>query len=322
MCEISVIIPVYKAEATLRRCVNSLLAQTYHNFEIILVDDGSPDKSGDICNQYACIDNRVRVIHKDNGGVSSARQIGINVAKGKYIIHADSDDWVDPNMLEELYIRMQLTQADLVICDYILELPGKSKYIKQAPSHLDPNTLFRQCLRGEIQAMLWNKLIRKSCYNDVCFPIDIDFGEDLFVLGNMLRFGTIKKIDYVQFAFFHYNKTGEYIITNTITPKILNAQIFLTDYFEHRLPFADYKDEIFSLKYRAKQMALELGTFSQKRFVALYHAINPNIKIDYHLRNYIPSCCLYFSVRGYYRGCVLLLRFWRLLMYLFVHYIK
>ena len=100
---ISIIIPVYKAEGHLHRCVDSILAQSFTDFELLLVDDGSPDGSGKICDEYAAKDSRVKVLHKQNGGVSSARQTGIENATGEYTIHADPDDWIEPTMLEELY---------------------------------------------------------------------------------------------------------------------------------------------------------------------------------------------------------------------------
>ena len=114
---ISIIVAVYKAESCLRRCVDSLLAQTFQDYEILLVDDGSPDRSGEICDEYARKDNRVRVFHKENGGVASARQCGMNNARGEYVIHADPDDWVEPNMLEELYGKAKEENADMIICD-------------------------------------------------------------------------------------------------------------------------------------------------------------------------------------------------------------
>lgn len=101
--KISIIVPVYKAETYLHRCVDSILAQTFTDWELILVDDGSPDQSGKICDEYAKKDQRVKVIHKENGGVSSARQRGLDESVGEYTIHADPDDWVEPEMLDELY---------------------------------------------------------------------------------------------------------------------------------------------------------------------------------------------------------------------------
>lgn len=105
--KISVIVPVYKAENYLHRCVDSLLAQTFQDFEILLIDDGSPDRSGEICDEYARKDKRVRVFHKENGGVSSARNVGLDNAVGAYICFVDSDDWVEENMLETLNFSTQ-----------------------------------------------------------------------------------------------------------------------------------------------------------------------------------------------------------------------
>lgn len=105
MPKISVIVPVYKAEKYLRKCVDSILNQTFSNFELILVDDGSPDQSGQICDEYAGKDKRINVIHKKNDGVSAARQSGLDASSGDYVIHADPDDWVEPQMLKELYAK-------------------------------------------------------------------------------------------------------------------------------------------------------------------------------------------------------------------------
>lgn len=121
MPKISIIVPVYKAEKYLNRCVDSILAQTFTDFELLLIDDGSPDKSGEICDEYARKDSRVRVIHKENGGVSSARQRGLDESIGEYTIHADPDDWVEPTMLEELYNKANKEDADMVICDFFYE---------------------------------------------------------------------------------------------------------------------------------------------------------------------------------------------------------
>ncbi|EME8139564.1 glycosyltransferase, partial [Enterococcus faecium] len=102
MCEISIIVPIYNVEQYLRKCVDSILAQTFTDFEVILVDDGSPDNSGAICDEYAKLDSRVRVIHKENGGLSDARNAGIEIAKGKYLGFVDSDDFIDKDMYEIL----------------------------------------------------------------------------------------------------------------------------------------------------------------------------------------------------------------------------
>lgn len=110
----SVIVPVYKVEPYLKECVDSILNQTLRDFELILVDDGSPDRCPEICDQYAARDARVRVIHKENGGLVSARQAGISLAQGTYAVNIDSDDWIEPNMLERAKLLLEETQADMV----------------------------------------------------------------------------------------------------------------------------------------------------------------------------------------------------------------
>ena len=118
MPEISIIVPVYKVEKYLRHCVDSILAQTFTDFELLLIDDGSPDNSGAICDEYAEKDNRVRVFHKENGGVSSARNLGLDNARGTYIMFCDSDDYVADNWAEKLYEFMNYNEANLSICGY------------------------------------------------------------------------------------------------------------------------------------------------------------------------------------------------------------
>ncbi len=112
MPEISVIVPVYRAEAFLRKCTDSILNQTFRDLELLLIDDGSPDHSGELCDQIAKEDPRVRVLHKDNGGVSSARNLGMTMADGKYFAFADSDDWLPPDALETLYTALTQAGAD------------------------------------------------------------------------------------------------------------------------------------------------------------------------------------------------------------------
>lgn len=115
---ISVIVPVYKVEKYLDRCIQSILNQTYANLEVILVDDGSPDKSPQICDEYALKDGRLKVIHKENGGLSSARNAGLDVAKGEYIAFVDSDDWIDNQMYSKLMNVIQVQNSDIACCSF------------------------------------------------------------------------------------------------------------------------------------------------------------------------------------------------------------
>lgn len=117
MPQISVIVPIYKAEKFIKRCVDSILNQTYKNIELILVDDGSPDLCPEICDQYAASDSRVRVLHKENGGVSTARNAGLDLARGEYISFVDSDDYLEPCMYEMMLNKALLYECDIVMCD-------------------------------------------------------------------------------------------------------------------------------------------------------------------------------------------------------------
>lgn len=211
---VSVIVPVYKAEKYLHKCVDSLLAQTFTDFEVLLVDDGSPDRSGEICDGYAARDSRVRVFHKENGGVSSARQCGIDNARGEYTIHADPDDWVEPNMLEALYSKAREESADIVICDFSKVYSEKRDYIKVSPP-TDKEQCICYILLGRMHASLCNKLIRLSLYkdNNITFIQGINLMEDLSVLFRLLYFSN--KIVYVPQSLYLYNKQNEQSYTST-----------------------------------------------------------------------------------------------------------
>ena len=117
--KISVIVPVYKVEPYLRKCLDSIINQTYRNLQIILVDDGSPDNCGAICDEYASKDSRIEVIHQENGGVSAARNAGLKLAAGDYIGWVDSDDWIEPDMYAYMLENMQKYEADIAVCSQI-----------------------------------------------------------------------------------------------------------------------------------------------------------------------------------------------------------
>ncbi|MBE6294408.1 MAG: glycosyltransferase family 2 protein [Bacteroidales bacterium] len=311
---ISIIIAIYNASTKLHRCIDSILAQTYTNFELILVDDGSTDCSATICDKYALQDKRVRVFHKTNGGVSSAREFGTRKAKGTYTIHVDSDDWIEPTMLEELYKKAIVSKADMVICNYILELPHKKKYILQEPSNLNTGNILRSYLIGTLHAALWNKLIKKDCYKDIHFPIGINYKEDMYVICNMIIKNNINSISYLNKAYYHYNNTDNNNITSKVTNTMLKAQIFITDHFAKILEKEQYKREITQMQIETKRMALDLGTLNKKDYIKLYDNINKDIKVSYNIKNFIPTLCLYISVNGMYKLGYFLLKIWDIII--------
>lgn len=203
---ISIIIPVYNTEKYLRRCLDSIMEQTYKDFECILVDDGSTDGSGKICDEYASKDERFKVIHKENCGVATARQAGTNVATGEYIIHADPDDWTEPQMLEQLYRKAKETNADIIICDYYDNLNGKDILKTQRPLSLCPAEIIKEILgEHKLYGALWNKFIKRECFTryKIEFKPKIDICEDMLVCVQLLLHSEVK-VAYLNKAFYHY----------------------------------------------------------------------------------------------------------------------
>lgn len=207
MPKISIIVPIYKAEAYLHKCIDSILSQTFTDYEIILIDDGSPDNSGQICDNYANKDSRIKVIHKKNGGVSKARQSGLDNARGEYLIHVDPDDWIETTMLEELYSKAIETDADMVFCDYYENQGETQKYVTQKPTKETPECVLEGLLMQQLHGSCCNKLIKRVCFNkyNICFPNNFNLGEDLYV--NAILCSKIQNIKYLPKAFYHYDQT-------------------------------------------------------------------------------------------------------------------
>lgn len=260
---ISVIIPVYKAENYLHKCVDSLLAQTFTDFEVILVDDGSSDRSGAICDEYSQKDSRVKVIHKENGGVSSARQCGIDNAQGEYTIHADPDDWVENNMLEELYRKAKKENADMVICDYYKEYGNYTKYIKQQPPALDHKTILCELLLEQLHGSCWNKLIRRTYYKryNIHFPFSLRMYEDLFVTISIVC--NNPKISYLNKAFYHYDKVTN-LQSITKDPTVAYTQLLKLDQYLRDVFTSIYFQYIYSyLLYKKAWLELTMSNLKE-----------------------------------------------------------
>ena len=169
---ISIIVPVYNVEKYLKKCVESIINQTYKNIEIILVDDGSSDKSGDICDEYKKLDNRIRVYHKENGGLSDARNYGIDKAKGKYIGFIDSDDYIKNDMYEVLYKAIKKYNADLSMCrviDCYNNIPEFDNSNSCCVS-LDVVTAIKKVMEAtEVSVHAVSKLYKKALFNNLRF---------------------------------------------------------------------------------------------------------------------------------------------------------
>ena len=170
--KISVVIPMYKVEKYLKKCIESVLKQTYTNLEIILVDDGSPDKCGEICEEYKKKDSRIKVIHKENGGLSDARNKGIDVATGKYVTFIDSDDFIEENYIEFLYNLIQKYNADISIGShkviYNNRIIDKSTY--KEFSENSEKILEKILYDDGVDLSAWGKLYKIKLFDEIRFP--------------------------------------------------------------------------------------------------------------------------------------------------------
>ncbi len=277
---ISVICPIYQAENYLKRCVDSILEQTFHDFELLLIDDGSRDRSGEICDEYARADHRVRVFHKENGGVCSARNFGLDNALGEYSIHVDPDDWVEPTMLEELYAKAVADNADMVICDFFINWEKKQIYSSQSPSSLDHQIVLRE-LFNKLHASCWNKLVKCECFRKygIRFPENLSIWEDTFVNASLCMENI--SIAYLDKAFYHYDYyTNPNSLVRSNSQKCVESQKWIVSYFESRV---DDKSILDSAKIATKERAFYSLIGNGSQIKDLYPEVNETYL---GLRNY------------------------------------
>lgn len=203
--KITIISPVYNAEKFVDKFIQSIQHQSFTDFELLLVNDGSTDHSGDICDKYASHDKRIKVFHKENGGVSSARQMGLDKSSGEYIIHADPDDWIEPEMLQELYQEAKKENSDMVICDFYINAKDSQTVSKQDPIQLDSKNVLRSLFHN-LHGSCCNKLVKHSCINkyNAQFPLELSLCEDLYFNVTLLK--NDLKVNYLPKAFYHYIK--------------------------------------------------------------------------------------------------------------------
>lgn len=210
---ISVIVITYNAERSIARCIDSIINQTFKDIELIILNDGSTDKTLSIINSYKEIDNRLIIISRENRGVARSRQEGLDLSKGEFSVFVDSDDWVEPDFLEALYNKAIATKSDMVICDMFVEWGNRTEYSCQKPRDEKADTIFGQMFM-ELHGSLCNKLIAKSAYirSGVRMP-NFDCCEDQYVV--MLLLSNNISVSYCNRALYHYDKAqNDASITN------------------------------------------------------------------------------------------------------------
>lgn len=250
--EVTIIVPVYNVEKYLNKCIDSILSQTFNNFELILIDDGSTDSSGNICDEYLNKDKRVKVIHKENGGVSSARNAGLDIAKGKYISFVDSDDYISDYYIEKLYNNIKDNNADISIC-------GCNGFLKEKENNLN-NIIYDIDILESKDALLklynvntrfiyvtvYLKMYKKSLFDNIRFPLG-KINEDSFIIYKLYL--KSNKIIYNNSKLYFYRNRQGSIMRQKFTKRnfddleALEEQI---DYFRRK----EYYDlEKASIKY-------------------------------------------------------------------------
>ena len=201
---ISVIVPIYKVEKYLPKCIDSIINQTYKDLEIVLVDDGSPDGCPQICDEYAKIDNRIVVIHKENGGLSDARNAGLDIATGDYISFIDSDDYIEPTMYEKLLDSLIESNADMSICgfDRVNDDGKKISSIGFKDYVLSRNDAYEMLVQGNVYFIIsCNKLFKREIFDDLRFKLGKTH-EDEFIIHHI--YGKCKKISTINESLYHY----------------------------------------------------------------------------------------------------------------------
>ncbi|WP_019391968.1 glycosyltransferase family 2 protein [Priestia filamentosa] len=224
---ISIVIPVYKAELFLNQCIDSILNQTFSDFEIILINDGSPDRCGEICDEYAMKDSRIRVIHKENEGVSVARNTGIDCVTGKFLTFVDSDDWIEPNMLEENVRILEKTESDLLVTGIIFEyLNENNSQVRKSSETI--NATSKRAIgesiilleKARIFGYAANKIYRTDLIKSekLKFNKDVTYMEDLLFICEVYR--KIKSVHISNKAYYHYCIRGEGSLSSGFTPNL------------------------------------------------------------------------------------------------------
>lgn len=238
MCNplISVIVPVYKVEEFLSKCVDSILAQTYTNLEVFLVDDGSPDNCGKMCDDYAKKDSRIKVIHKENGGLSDARNVAIDVATGEYITFVDSDDYVAPTYVEELYNNISDYSAEVSVCLFRMFNEGTLPVIDETFSEKDCfnglNAIEQMFYQEKFDTSAWAKMYHRSLFETgIRYPKGLLF-EDLPT--TYLLMYKAKKVAFINKKLYYYLVRSNSIEGSSFTSAKMDSALKIFELMESR----------------------------------------------------------------------------------------
>jgi len=289
---VSVIVPVYNVEEYLSRCIDSIINQTYKNLEIILVDDGSPDGCPKICDEYAKKDKRIKVIHKENGGLSSARNAGLDLSNGKFLCFIDSDDFIDKNMIKVLLDNLKKTSSDMSVCSYKKVSDSKMLKIDLKKEIIDSYDK-KQCFYNlynelsETTELAWNKLYKRELWKNLKYP-NGKIHEDAFVIHHLIN--KCQKVVYTNLELcYYFNRENS--IMKTFNVKRLDAidalddrRLFFKSINDSNLYFKSciyYLKSICFIYIDTKKYSVDIKIKKQlkNRFISSYKEIKKEINI-------------------------------------------
>ncbi len=261
MCKLSVIVPVYKVEKYLSRCIESILNQTFTDYELILIDDGSPDNCPQICDEWAKKDERIKVIHKENGGVALARNIGLDIMVGKYVTFIDSDDFIHDQMFSFMMSAIEKNDADIAVCSYtktnksITPIEISNQYITL--NNIESVSMLYDSKHSIAFITPWGKIIRSKLFCDIRFPVG-KFVEDEFTTYKI--FYNSKKTIFTEDKFYFYYTNTESFVQSAFSEKNLDA----LEAFKERILYFEQKNEV-SLTNQAKNVLIARIMYSHQR---------------------------------------------------------
>lgn len=296
--KLSIIVAIFNMNKYLSCCINSILNQTFTDYELILINDGSTDNSGEMCNEYAKNDHRVKVIHQKNSGVGCARQKGLDNAIGEYITYVDPDDWIESNAYEEMVIKAEQENSDMLFCDFYREYGNKTTYESQKPSKEGNISIIIDMFYFRLAASCWNRIIRRDIIQTygVAFREGLNHWEDLFFIGALLKENI--KVSHFQKAFYHYNLCNESSLTSIKLgryKKLLNCISIFQNRFMNIIPPKRIRN--FFLK-QALSQAFCSGDFAfvscQNNFKGYTMIVLFNTSLHHNIRYFL-------SILGYYK---------------------
>lgn len=260
---LSIIVPVYNVEGYLARCLDSILEQTYGDFECIVVDDGSTDKSGSICDTYAQKDSRIVIIHQENGGLSAARNTAMKVAKGDLIGFVDSDDMISPTMYERMIGLLGEYHADIAMCDYQATRGSSGTIAGEGITLWTGRDFTERVLKDEIGSQLWKFVYKKELWKDIISP-QRRYAEDMWILHQVTN--RAKKVVKTDERLYFYNDTRENNISNN-TKNIEKNRVDRALAFFKRMDFCELNkyDDSVKAKVISKATSFLISAFSDNQ---------------------------------------------------------